>query len=389
MRGSALPALVVTSLVVTGAFGQCRLPPAPGQATPDSNFNALVTQQGPGWTGGDGTYSVQLPNGDDLWIWSDSYIGTVNPETRRRAGWLLTAHNSLFIQTPGAKTITTIGYPPQTTSYFVPPNPNNWFWPGDAKVVEVSPGVYKVVVMLLEWTGNYSFQGTSVAVLSYPSMSIDFIKPVALPDLNIEWGTQLLRVGSWLYIYGIQDPGTWQKLPYVARMSSVVDLANPSKWEYWNGTTASWVTGDASATPLSGVPAITNEYSVSEFQSSVGTFYMMTGMETWSPGYPDWKNVVTYYSCAPQGPWSNRTIVYVTPESGQPGCTQQGNLLTYNPKAHPEFTDSRGVLVSYNVNASVGKDLVCANDYVPRFVRVPIPGLTANDKTNDASDHGR
>jgi hypothetical protein len=135
------------------------------------------------------------------------------------------------------------------------------------------------------------------------------------------------------------------------------------------------VASDASATPLSGIPAITNEYSVSGFQTAAGPFFLMTGMETWSPGYPNWKNVVTYYSCSPVGPWTGLTIVYVTPESGQPGC-RRGTLYTYDPKAHPEFTDATGVLVSYNVNASVGQDLVCANDYIPRFVRVPIPGLT-------------
>lgn len=73
----------------------CQLPPVPGQGTPDTSFDTLVTQNGPGWTGGDGTYSVLLPDGTDLWMWSDSYIGTVNPQTRLRSGWLFTAHNSL------------------------------------------------------------------------------------------------------------------------------------------------------------------------------------------------------------------------------------------------------------------------------------------------------
>jgi hypothetical protein len=360
-------------------FAQCKLPAVPGQGTPDSTFDTLVTQNGPGWTGGDGTYSVELPNGDDLWIWSDSYIGTVNPTTRLRSDWLFTAHNSLFVQTPGSDTVTTVGYPPQTTSYFVPPNTNDWFWPGDAKVVQTSPGVYKVYVMLLEWTGNFSFQGNSVGILSYPSLAIESITPVALPDLNIEWGAQLLQIGSYLYLYGIQDPGTWEKLPYLARMSSVADLTTPSAWEYWSAATESWVTSDTSATALTGVPAITNEYSVTAFNPAEGPFFLMVGMETWSPPYPGWKNVVTYYSCSPAGPWSTLTIVYVTPESGQPGC-ESGTLYTYNPKAHPEFTDSTGVLVSYNVNNMTGTDLVCANDYIPRFVRVPIPGLTESGK---------
>jgi len=33
------------------------------------------------------------------------------------------------------------------------------------------------------------------------------------------------------------------------------------------------------------------------------------------------------------------------------------------------------VLISYNVNANNPQDLVCADDYKPRFIRVDIPGL--------------
>lgn len=373
-RMSARATFAILALCAPLAAQTCHLPPVPGPGAPDSTFDALVTQNGPGWTGGDGTYSLLLPDGTGLWMWSDSYIGTVDPQTRLRSGWLFTAHNSLTISTPGSNAITTVGYPPQTTSHFVPSNPNDWFWQGAGIVVQTAPGVYKVKIMLLEWTGLYSFQGMSVATLSWPSLTTDSIDTVALPDLTIEWGSQLLQVGKYLYMYGIKDPGTWQKLPYAARMASYNDLTNPAAWQYWNATSKSWVSGQSNATPLAGVTAITNEYNVTRHSTSAGAFYLMTGMETWSPGYPNWKNVVTYYSCSPQGPWINRTIVYVTPETGAPGCST-GTLLTYNPKDHPEFANSTGVLISYNVNASNGKDLVCANDYMPRFIRVPITGL--------------
>lgn len=122
---------------------QCTLPPAPSQGVPDPVMNVVATQNGPGWTGGDGTYSLPLPDGRVLWMWSDSYIGTVDPSTRLRAGWLFTAHNSLTIQDPVTNAVATVGYPPQTSSYFVPTNPANWFWIGDGMVIQPSPGVYK------------------------------------------------------------------------------------------------------------------------------------------------------------------------------------------------------------------------------------------------------
>jgi hypothetical protein len=180
---------------------------------------------------------------------------------------------------------------------------------------------------------------------------------------------------GYYYIYGIKNPPSDYKLPYVARTTSVNNLTDPSQWTFWNATTSQWVTSQTNATPLSGVAAITPEYSVNQLTATTGTFYMLTGMNPVKPAYPLWDQVVTYYSCNPQGPWSNKTVVYTTPEAGAPGC-KTGNLVTYNAKAHPEFTDSTGILLTYNVNALNSKDLVCANDYIPRFLRITIPGVT-------------
>ena len=365
---------------------QCTLPPPPGEGSIDSAFDSVVVQNGPGWTGADGSYSIALPDGNDLWLWSDSYIGTVNPQTRLRSGSLFQAHNSLTIQDPTSGAWTTVGYPPKSSSYFAPQNKADWYWLGGEVLYQPSPGVYKIKVMLTEWTGVYKFLGNSVATLSYPSMSIDLIQTVALPDLSIEWGSKILQDGALYYIYGLRDPGTANKRPYVARTNSLNNLTQPSHWQYWNAAKHAWLVGQSNATPLAGVPAITGEYSVDKLTASTGPFYLMVGMDPQNPSYPLWQYVTTYYSCSPQGPWTARTVVYTTPETGASGCSV-GTLVTYNPKAHIEFTDSTGILLSYNVNANNSKDLVCANDYIPRFIRVPISGLsaTAPAASEDAS----
>jgi hypothetical protein len=91
------------------AHAQCTLPAAPNQATIDSNFDSFFQQNGPGWTGADGSFSLLLPDGTNLWMWSDSFIGTVNATTRMRSSYLITAHNSLTIQNQTANTLTTVG----------------------------------------------------------------------------------------------------------------------------------------------------------------------------------------------------------------------------------------------------------------------------------------
>jgi hypothetical protein len=363
-------------LATLPSSSQCTLPAPPSPATVDTTFDTFFMQNGPGWTGGDGTYSLLLPDGTNLWMWSDSYIGTVNPTTRRRSNYLFTAHNSLTIQNQTADTLTTVGYPPKTSSYFVPTTKNDWFWQGASLLVEPSPGTYQIEIMLTQWTPTLKFVGESLAILNWPSYTIQSITPVALTSTSIQWGSDILQAADgYYYIYGIKNPPNDNKLPYVARTTLVSYLTEPSQWTFWNATTSQWVTSQTQATPLSGVPAITPEYSVNQLTATTGTFYLMTGMNPLKPAFPLWNQVTTYYSCNPQGPWSNETVVYTTPEAGAPGC-KTGNLVTYNPKAHPEFTDASGILLTYNVNALNSKDLVCANDYIPRFLRITIPGVT-------------
>ena len=120
---------------------------------------------------------------------------------------------------------------------------------------------------------------------------------------------------------------------------------------------------------------MTPEYSVDPMSYDRGTSYLMAGMDPQHPAYPLGDGVTTWYSCSPQGPWSHQTTEYTAPQAGANGC-KTGMPVTYHAKAHTDFTDADGVLMSCNGNANTGSDLVCADDYKPRFVRVQIPGVT-------------
>jgi hypothetical protein len=50
-------------------------------------------------------------------------------------------------------------------------------------------------------------------------------------------------------------------------------------------------------------------------------------------------------------------------------------MLVYNPHIHPQFTTKGKLLISYNVNAGNSGDLLFADTYRPRFVRVAVRGL--------------
>src|ERR1700692_2627098 len=108
MKSIATMKILLSAMILASvaASAQCTLPSNPSAGTIDSTFDAYTTQNGPGWTGADGTYSLPLPDGTNLWMWSDSYIGNVDPTTRLRKSYIFTAHNSLTIQNQTTNTLT-------------------------------------------------------------------------------------------------------------------------------------------------------------------------------------------------------------------------------------------------------------------------------------------
>jgi hypothetical protein len=110
---------------------------------------------------------------------------------------------------------------------------------------------------------------------------------------------------------------------------------------------------------------VSNQFSVIEWQHH---YILITQDLFFSP------EILAYRSATPLGPWTDRTVIYRTPESNRP------NLFTYNAVAHPEFMDGESLLISYNVNSSNFADLFADTSiYRPRFIRVNLNDLFSND----------
>lgn len=235
----ALQAAILLALVFslsTSALAQtCDV--VVSQGVPDTQFDQIFTQDGPGrglepygspgWTGGDSTYSVLLPNGDTAFFFSDSYIGespalegdgtvftNANGLRTRQPNCgppicdpptvLYRSHNSIVVRDhvtgqlktlAGAKDVA--GY---STSYFSPllgTVTGTYFWMGDSVVVQTdAAGTKKLWVFLLEFDNAWAFHGTSVAQLSLPDLQIESIKSITPPlgaESPVSWGA-----GTWL-----------------------------------------------------------------------------------------------------------------------------------------------------------------------------------------------
>lgn len=417
------------------AAQNCEIKTRPG--VPDKQFEAIFSQNGPGtglqsatgpaWTGADSTYSVVLPNGDSAFFFSDGYIAespsvegdgkvTIGPNGIRMrqancfpplcnpATSLFRSRNSVVVLSKQLDSMKTFTGPPDkegySTSLFTPEKAaetKHYFWMGDSVVVKTgNPRVDKLWVFLLEFDSALAYYGSSIAQLSLPDLKIESIQKLRRTEQStVAWGSALLledtNEGPVLYIYGIQNKQTINgKVPYLARVNpsaGVNSVADASNWKVWSGT--DWVSGLNNGIQLLGDKKdpknagdqITDEISVRKIRTTKGSVYVLVGMDTTIP-FGKWKDITIYSACRPQGPFSAKQVVYSTPEtdsrilSGMTGEQRlAGPLVVYNPHLHPQFNNRDGLLISYDTNITKNEDLLYADSYRPRFIRVQIEGL--------------
>lgn len=404
----------------------CEIKPSPGQI--DVEFEKQFTRNGPGWTGADSTYSIVLPNGDSAFFFSDSYIAegpprtgdgtvTVDPNGIRRRqvncyppicdppSSLFRANNSIVVRNRSNGSLRTLAGPRNdsglSTSFFSLPAGapvNHFYWVGDSVVVSLGKQK-KLWVFLMEFDSKLAYYGSAIAQLTLPALTLESIERLRNTEgSTVSWGSSLLLQQTHgnpvLYIYGLQNKQTINgKVPYLAKTDPAIGLkaiTDASQWTVWNGKT--WVKGLSNAAQLLGAPddprnardQISDEFSVKKLRTKAGDVYVLVGMDTTVP-FGHWKHITLYSACQPEGPWSAKHVVYTTPEAESrrvPGMSGSqalaGPMVVYNPHLHPQFINDNGILISYNTNTSKGEDLLFADTYRPRFIRVKIEGLQSN-----------
>ncbi|WP_251050643.1 MULTISPECIES: DUF4185 domain-containing protein [unclassified Microbacterium] len=349
-----------------GSSGQCSLTDRTLTAT--ASINQPLTEQfttygntGGEWTGGDSTYSLPLGKGKTGWFFSDTFLGTVNPDGSRPTDSPF-VNNSVVVQDRrgGLQTIT--GGTPDAPAGIIPPEADgSWYWIGDP-----TPGAKGTVqVPLLQFertgTGSFDFRWTAnrLATLDGDSLQLEAITD--LPSATgINWGSWTLEEGRTTYIYGVADPGGVRS-GYVARTEGKQGIAGT--WTYWDGS--GWSTEEADAVPVA--PYVANEFSVAKFRDG----YLLVTQDT-SEIFST--RIVARTSCSPTGPFSEPVELYRTPETGTFGSYGDPDVFTYNAHEHPNLRQGNRILVTYNVNTfdNVGDVYDDASIYRPRFIDVQL-----------------
>jgi hypothetical protein len=178
------------------------------------------------------------------------------------------------------------------------------------------------------------------------------------------------------YIYGTEDCASallGTKFLHLARVSGT---SLTGAWTYFTGGGWSSTPGAAERLPNSDgtqFNVASDEFSV--VQTS-GGYRLVESQDSIF-------QVAVYALGAPQGPVPAGTVLPTSaePEGGQPapprqqGCSPcgTGTLLVYNAKEHPELETGGALVLSYNVNSTVGTDIFLdVRDYRPRFLDVTL-----------------
>lgn len=335
------------------------------ETLPEASVNALwseafAKQSGPGWIGGDSTYSTRLPDGRTVFVFSDTFIGTAKPDGTSAIKGM--PHNSLLVGMADSLASVYSGTYDAPKSLIPERKTDTWFW-AFATYIEKD----KQLVFINEFdAGNVfgHFTGTSgMAVLDIPKGGVpQFSHTVLLPsDANTAWGRAILQEGEYLYAYGANsdpDKGTFYGMK-VARIPQGKSTQTES-WRYWNGE--GWVDSLKNArTVYSG-----NELNgVMKQPAWMGKGYMAVSIP-WGVFHDTVLQLS--FACDPQGPWSKPETVYTLPEITGPQAYK--NQIAYLPTFHPGLGDADTVVASYNINTTNGLKAYLDNIHIyqPRFL---------------------
>lgn len=333
---------------------------------PLPDHDALFARQ-EGWTGADGAASVALPEGRVLWLFDDSWIGSIRAGKHENSSLV---SNTVAIQSGKASS-------PQIEFYhgvrngkpsalFFPVDGKGVFWPSSGIVTKT--GLYLFMSRMLSKPGDESVFGFKPdgVTLAHVRNFDEHPRRWSISQRKVPWGgyagdgqglafgSSLLREDGMIYIYGLKS-GKGKRFLVLARVAEE-RLADFTAWRFY--LSGRWERDFLKLETLA--DHMGAELSVS----------YLPGLEKYAAVYSEdglSRNIMVRFSPRPEGPWSPPRVVYRCPE-----MDWDEDYFCYAAKAHPELArQGNELIVSYVCNAfDFGKMAADARIYRPRFVKI-------------------
>src|SRR6266540_4222418 len=265
--------------------------PAGGMSAAALNtlFNAYGNTSGR-WSGADSTASVLLPDGRAAWLFSDTFLGTVNADFSRPTTSPF-INNSIVVQ-DGTSLVATLhgGTVSAPESLVRATQAGEFYWVGDGTV---DGGALRVLYNRYRRTGvgslDVALAGTALVTFDLPGLTLRGITELPL-GTTVGWGSAMLEDGGYTYVYGTEGTADGMKFAHLARVPAG-GLAGP--WQFWTGS--GWSTTEsASARLMSGVGT---SFGIQKVNGQYVVVTQETGL-IFHPGF------VAYTAATPTGPFT-------------------------------------------------------------------------------------
>lgn len=201
------------------------------------------------WVSADGAIPVALPDGRTVWLFGDTYVGTVD------SGGIIDPadgliRNSMVVQTGNCFAPLMGGVAHARASLIPPSSAGQWWWPASA-AVDDNGQVLRVFVWDMVSGGPLGFEAVGMSMASFALPSLQFQGVQNLPfstDANHPYGATAMVSGGDVYLYGDNARNA-----YVAR-APLGYLPYAGAWQFLAGYDSSnqpiWSSQEAQATTL-------------------------------------------------------------------------------------------------------------------------------------------
>lgn len=325
------------------------------QAQPDSGFNALLRNASGGWIAGDATFSIALTEDKTLWLFGDSFIGTVNPADSSINTGAKMIRNCAIIQDGDSLVSLYGGTFANPTDFVTSLTPDSsWYWPEHGLIENDTLKIFLSEFKVGPGPAGFNFKYNAlyIARFAYPEIVLVDLTRLPYYDNNgVCYGNSVLVENGYTYIYGRKETDTVYHISY-SHVARVPEGNITAPWEFYNGV--SWVSNPAETKKIAS-EAVSQQYGVFKLNEK----YVLVTQEIWFS-----QKIHSLTSAFLYGPYSNRKLLYQTPLL-YPGT------FTYNAFPHPQFNEDDKLLISYNTNGDFWGIFNNVETYRPLFIRVP------------------
>jgi hypothetical protein len=338
------------------------------KAEPDAKLNAAFRQTD-GWVGGDGAFSVVLSDTRAVWLFSDTWVGTVRDGKRKNVTMV---NNTIGVQDgngPDAKFTFFVqrGDKGKPVAFFTPPDGKGWFWLFAGHFTDGKLHVFLPRFEKAAGPAAFGFKAVDLwlGTVSNPhdepmKWKITYVK-VPFADFGAKrkyaFGSAVLVRDDYAYIYGYEET-SGKPFPSRKLLTARVPkdkFADFASWRFYSA--GEWKKDAKDATGLAG--SLGAEFSVSALPGLKR--YVLVSTEN---GLSD--RIIGRFAPSPEGPWSDPVLLYTCPE-----MQKDKKVFTYAGKAHPHLATGNELVISYATNAfELGPVINNAELYWPNFVRV-------------------